>query len=255
MMKYSKKIKFILSGIMCVALMISLCLTAFAKTTSEITFGKNFVFNPGTSDLFSNYKNLLPGESRSQQIKINNSSSDPVKFYLKFSSAQQDKNLTQAEKDLVMDLINNKIKITVKDLNGKEVYSGNLGGTNNLTQTTGGKTAETFFLGDLSAKTSKSFTAELEMDSSVGNEYQGLSGNVTWIFTAEQNGKSEDIIINDSNPPLAGLPNGGNGTIGGSGLINTGDPNSIVMWSVMLVGAVGTFVFIELKRRKSKNAS
>jgi|GEM_PF-3517901 len=259
-MKYNNIKKIILSGVMCVILMISLGITAFAVAPSEITFGNNFTFNPGTSDLFSNFKGLLPGESRTQEIKISNKSSESAKFYLRIAASEQDKTLTKEQQDLVWDLIYNKIKVKVKDLNGKIIYDGSIGGDKNSSKTPDEVTEGTFFMGEISANTDKAIKVELIMDESVGNEYQGLSGSVKWIFIAEQNGNTETIEINDGRIPLANLPGSINGNGTGAGIIgaivNTGDTSKIIMWSTLLVSVGIAFAIVSVvKKKKSQEAN
>lgn len=248
-MKYSKIIKLVLSGIMCIALIVSLGMTGFAVEPSEITFGKSFKFEPGTNDLFTEYKRLIPGDSKTQQIKINNKSSDSANFYLSIAAAEQNKNLSQAEQDLIWDLIYNKIQIKIKDVNGKEIYNGSIGGDKNSSMVPDEITDGTFFMGEVPANTSKEITVELEIDESIGNEYQGLSGNINWIFTAEQNGSSEDIVIEEGKVPLGGIP-----SIGGL-IINTNDPANMAMWASIIACSVGLVIFVEVKRRKAKGTA
>lgn len=259
MMKYNNIKKIVLSGVLCVILMISLGITSFAVATSEITFGKKFTFNPGTSDLFSNFKGLLPGESRSQEIKINNESSEIAKFYLKIAVAEQDKTLTQEQQDLVWELIYEKINIKVMDLSGKKIYDGSIGGDKSSSKTPGEDTQGTFFMGEIPANTDKAIKIELYMDETVGNEYQGLSGNIKWVFIAEQNGNTETIEISDGRIPLANLPGNINGTGDGFGIfgaiVNTGDPSKIIMWGTLLVAVGVAITIVSVKKKKTQETN
>ena len=255
-MKYNNIKKIVLSGVMCAILMISLGITSFAATPSEITFGKKFTFNPGTSDLFSNFKGLLPGQSRTQEIKINNDSSESAKFYLKIAAAEQDKSLTEEQQDLVWELIYEKINIKAMDLNGKKIYEGSIGGDKNPSKTPDEETQGTFFMGEIPANTDKAIKIELYMDESVGNEYQGLSGNIKWVFIAEQNGNTETIEIIDGRIPLANIPGNISGNGSGSGIfdaiVNTGDPSKIIMWSAVLVAVGVTIAVVSVKKKKTQ---
>lgn len=256
MMKHYKTKKILLSGFMCLVLMFSLSVPTFAQpsTPSEITFGNKFVFEPGTNDMFTNFKRLLPGETRTQEIKISNISADSAKFFLTLAVAEQDKTLTKEQQDLVWDLIYNRIQITVTDNNNKVLYIGSLGGDKNTSKVPNESTHETISLGELNSKTSQTLTIKLKMDDSIDNKYQGLAGNVNWIFIAEQNGKSSDISIGDNNVPLGGKPGGINGNGSGLGnIINTNDPSSIAFWSIILaVSAVLITVVIIAKKKKKQ---
>ncbi len=258
MMKYYKIKKIALSGFISVVLILSMCVFAFAASPSEIAFGKNFTFDAGSNDLFTNFKGLVPGEDRSQQINIKNTSSDSAKFYLKMEAAPQNENLSEEEKNLVYDLLYNRIKIKITDENKNLIYSGSIGGDANVNnQST--TTSKPLTLGEVASNKTKTITVELVMDGDIGNEYKGLSGNVRWVFIAEQNGKTDDIIVGDNDIPLGGLPGfgTGNGNDSGNsilgGIINTNDPSNIIMWSIILVASIFAIAYISYKKERQKN--
>ena len=258
MMKYNNIKKIIFSVIMSITLMISLGMTSFAKSNPEVSFGKNITFKSSTGDLFSGFKKLLPGETRTQQVSINNTSSDSAKFYLRVAASEQQQGLTDEQKDLVWDLIHNKIKIKVSDINGTVVYDGSVGGSTK-TKTPNDITQDSLFLGELAKNTAENISIEIMMDGSVDNKYQGLSGSVKWIFIVEQNGSMETIEIDDGNVPLANLPNidgqggSGDGSKFPGSIVNTGDPVQIIMWGGLLVSVVIAFTVVTIiKSKKAK---
>lgn len=63
------------------------------ETVTSVIFGENQKLKIGgeTTDLFANFKNLTPGCTRSQTIRITNSSQIPVQMYLRAELAEQEK--------------------------------------------------------------------------------------------------------------------------------------------------------------------
>ena len=117
-------------------------------------------------DLFSNMKNLMPGDSVTQEIKIGAKylGDDSVKLWLRAENANEDYRK-------LVETCGQWVNLTVK--NGKGEIVGDLASGVELGQFSGRNKSETI-------------TVELSIDLEAGNELQGLIAEVDWVFTAEQ---------------------------------------------------------------------
>lgn len=161
-------------------------------------------------DLFQNFKNVMPGDSVQQyiRVKVENAGLDTVKIMLRSGNTNEDcakllgmKVVTDAEGNETWEpdrTIEHPATLTavVNGLDGKEhtftewlqekkrvifnegtddretfVYSGDLG--------------EGVYLGAYSGETERNVSVVLSIPKEAGNELQGLTAEMDWIFTAE----------------------------------------------------------------------
>lgn len=145
--------------------------------------GEGFVFTGLGTDLFTSFKNLLPGCARTQQIMLINSSGESVDLYLHAQAAQQE-GISEEQLMLIQKLLTEyaQIQICRED---QILYSGPVDG--NLTGTTGIRMDEAgkLYLGTLAAGEERSLTVTLQLSPEMENEYQSLTGKVDWVFTAQ----------------------------------------------------------------------
>lgn len=136
---------------------------------------KGFDITSTETDLFANFKNLMPGTSRTQIIKVTNSSNKEVEISLKAEAVDQDK-MSSSQLALVEQLLNEYATITIQ--NGEEtLYSGAISGNPELQNAAAS-------LGTFAAGTEKDMTVSLSISPKMDNRYLDLLGKVRWVFTA-----------------------------------------------------------------------
>ena len=148
--------------------------TAFAA--SSVTYdgnAKKFVFEPGSdhspTDLFTDLKGMMPGESITQRISVKNDVSNDVKIklYLRSSGA------SEGSEDLL-----SKLKLRVSQDGGSNLFDAPASETAQLTDWV---CLGTFYSG---AEISLNVTVDVPAD--LGNEYQNAVGHLEWHFKAEE---------------------------------------------------------------------
>ena len=134
----------------------------------EFTSNKEFVFG-NDGDLFSAFQTLVPGETRTQEITITNSSDEAVEIFF-FSSE-----LTGSSE--LLEFLEDYVTITIVDEDGTTIYTGPLNSAN---------LQQEISLGTFAAGETRSFYIELEVDPAADNTYQSLMAeNIQWTFVAQ----------------------------------------------------------------------
>ena len=184
-----------ISFILMLLLVMSFATTAFAADSS-ITFtgfSSGFEFQPGSeyteTDLFQNFKNVMPGDTVTETITFTNSATDCdfVNLYMRAEAHDETDNPLSpkvAEKETVATMTEFLSKLSMKVWNGTElIYDASpdeLDGleTNRLLGTF--RTGETATL-----------KVELTVPIDLGNEYANRVGEVDWIFHVEAYNESQ----------------------------------------------------------------
>ena len=229
----NRTMRALFSLVMTLVLVVALAAPAFAATASITYKGQKdqFVFDPST-DLFRNFKGVMPGDTLEQSITFTNKSTDSnyVKLYVRAVAHDTSNPLTKPVKD-------NETIPSMEDFLSQldmEVYCGKkqifkaspdeLGGMKNKV-----------LLGTFKKNASATLTVKLNVPIELGNEYANRMGEVDWIFTVEA---------------FKGTP-----STSDDRLIQTGQLN----WPILALGA-GSLVFLilggtmVLSRKKRKNA-
>lgn len=168
----------------CLALVLSLLMLGStmvsAIDTATVTFdeSKQIVM----TGLFDNFLGVMPGDTRTESITINNDCADYdyIKVYLRAEANSTD-NIQSVEDaaDEDVALMNDflaQLNMTV-DVDGEAIFDDALDGASTL--------SENVLLGTLNKNESMSFDVTLEVPIEMGNEYAIRSGEVDWIFTIE----------------------------------------------------------------------
>ena len=245
------------SLILAIILIFTLPLTAFAADSAIIFEGKSagFTFEPGSeytaTDLFDNFKDVMPGDVLTEEITIKNNASDCdyIKLYIRAIAHDEDDNpLTYDEAfesedgndqadmegqrdETVATMANFLAQLSMKVYHNEtliqEVSPDQLNGlVNNI------------FLGTYRRGSTGKLMVELEIPLSLGNEYANRVGEVDWVFTVE--------ALDDPVPPT---PTPAPGVI----TPQTGDNSNLLIYVCgVLIGAVIFVALIYVKKVKNK---
>ena len=172
-------------------LLCSLAISSYAA--SSVTYNANadeFIFAPGSqyspTDLFTEYKGLMPGDSVKQEITVRNDSSKEVKvnIYIRSLGAQN-------ETDDFLSQLNLSV---AKSENNEMAYMFNA-----AADQTDGMT-DWVFLGTLYSGGEVNLVLNLDIPIELGDEYQDAIGYIDWEFKVEELPVDPD----DPRPPHTG---------------------------------------------------
>lgn len=157
----------------CLALLLALAMCGSAMAAASVSFvggAEKFVFLPGSeytdSDMFENFKNVLPGDVLTQKITVKNDSSMQVRIYMKAEP------VSEIHEDFL-----SQLDLTV-DCKNKEIFDAAASETAQLTNFT--------LLGTFKKAGSTELTVTLTVPEDLGNEYMGSIGIVPWTFMVEE---------------------------------------------------------------------
>ncbi|MBR4036527.1 MAG: LPXTG cell wall anchor domain-containing protein [Oscillospiraceae bacterium] len=219
-------------------------MAGFALTSSAagiVTYegdAQEFIFAPGTeyslTDLFTDFKNVMPGDTISQTVRLvnNGKGGTTTRFYMKAlgPAAADDKDLVYNEDKLgngnegdgyTDKPLNNEVlkqlNLTVKLVKGdKTLFDAPADQTAGLT--------DWVHLGDLRKGGEIDLEVTLEVPIEMGNEFQDVAGALDWAF------KIEEI-------PDPAVP-------------DTGDNTNVMLYGGMFgVAAMALIVLIVLKKK------
>ncbi len=218
-----KIISMLISLLVVTAMTCSLSICAYAAgTVTYSADSSKFIFEPGSShsptDLFTEYKGLMPGDSIRQDITVKNDSSYgvKVKLYVRSHGAHEDS----------VDFLS-KLHLTVaKSENNEMAYMFDA-----AADQTGGMT-DWVYLGTLYSGGEVNLILNLDIPIELGNEYQDAIGYIDWEFKAEE----LPIDPDDPKPP------------------QTGDNSNLYLYA-MLASVSGIALVILIPKRKKDTAN
>ena len=155
-----------------------------ASADSIVVFkggAENFVFYPDgdftDTDLFGSMKNMLPGDIRTENIVVRNTTSefDNVKIYLRAQPAEEVTGVCQGSDVTLREFLEN---FTLSVKNNGEIISDSLA-SNPAVLT------ENVLLGDFHSGEETNLSVEVTALETLSNRFEYCSGEVKWIFTAE----------------------------------------------------------------------
>ena len=176
-------------------MVMSLASTAFAASP-DITFNgfsKGFDLQPGSeytkTDLFGNFKNVMPGDTVTETITFTNSATDCdfVNLYMRAEAHDETANPLSskvAEKETVATMTDFLSGLSMKVWNGTElIYDSSPDEPDGLKSNK--------FLGTFRTGETATLKVELTVPIDLDNEYANRLGEVDWIFHVEAYNESQ----------------------------------------------------------------
>ena len=232
-----KTTKRLFSLVLAMVMMAGFAITSSAAgvVTYEGKSGEEeFVFTPGTeydaTDLFTDFKNLMPGDTITQKIRLVNDGKDgtTTKFYLKalgpkdiadgtvLGNGNDDDGFTDKE---VYQKLLSQLNLTVKLVKGdKTLFDAAADQTDGL--------SDWVLLGSLRKGGEIDLEVTVEVPSEMGNEFQDVAGVLEWRFKIEE--------IPDPEIP------------------DTGDNTGTLMYAAIFGGAVMALIIVIILKKKAK---
>ena len=213
------KLKKIFLILFVVVMMLCLCIPAFAEDGNVSYAGdaEKFIFSPGSeyspTDLFDNFKSVMPGDSLTQKILVCNDLKNEVdiKIYMRSLGAQLETNEFLSQ-----------MTLTVKQDGGSELYEAPADQTAQLT--------DWVCLGTVHSGGKVTLDVMLDVPIDMDNGFQEAIGYLDWEFKVEE--IPEEPVI-----PL--VP-------------DTGDDSNVVLWMFIMILAAGTIITaIEVVKKKN----
>lgn len=210
--------KKLFSSILSLLLVLSLATTAFA--VGSVTYegsAKDFIFAPGSkyskTDLFSGFKDVMPGDTLMEQIVIKNRASRNVKIRLYMRSQG-----AQANTDDFL----SQLKLTVEQVGDSVLFAAPADETAKLTDWT--------YLGTVYSGGKITLNVNLEVPITMGNEFADDIGYIDWQFKIEELPVSPD----DPVPP------------------RTGDTTNLCLYGGIMVFSLAALVVLLLSAKRKK---
>lgn len=215
-----------------------------ATAVNFVSPSAGFEYDAVNNNLFSGFKNLVPGESVSQIIKFTNQWNENAEISIWADSADQVS--TSQSREVVEKMLREYATIVITDEDGEMIYTGPVWGNLDLESNILNSMQYPRTLGTFSPGETKTFNVTLSLDPSMDNEYKNMLGRVKWCFSAKgvlDDGTSSDATSSDNSSNT--------GDYVTTTPVKTGYENRTVFFAgMMVVSAAVLCVFVLLKRRK-----
>lgn len=200
--------------------------TIYSADTNIIFDGnsEDFIFLNGSQDLFDNFKNIMPGEIRKQDIILKNNDHRELRFYL--------------SAEVIRSLDNDTSGLSIYNISianeGEEFYKGTL---DDLAKLSAGRMSDDTLLATLQKGETTTINMTLEVNGdSMDNTYQNREGLIQFRFSVEE--------LDDATTIVEIIKNVYQG-------IRTGDA-TVITPLIGLIGGSGIIIMFLLKRKKDK---
>ena len=212
-----KKIKKLSSLALLMLMLLCCSLSVFAG--GRVTYdgnAKEFIFDPGSeyspTDLFPDFKGLMPGDTVTQKITIDNKVDKKVKIKLYMRSLGAE----PGSEDLL-----SQLQLTVKQDGDSELFDAPADQTAQLT--------DWVYLGTIYSGGKIDLDVSVNVPLSLDNRFQNAIGYLDWEF------KVEELPISPEDPKAP----------------QTGDENNLLLWSSLLILGVGAVATAGVLKKKS----
>lgn len=182
-----KKRSWMIVALLTVLMMVCSLTSALASSeTSQVIYegdAQKFVFVPASTDLFGNFKGVMPGDVLSQKITVRNNASNgvKVKIYL------QAQGVVEQTQDFL-----SQLKLKVVQQGSNVLFDAPADQTAGLT--------DPVCLGTFYSGAEVELEALLEVPITLDDTYQDAMGTIRWVFTVEE----YPIEPTDPKPPVTG---------------------------------------------------
>lgn len=214
-MKYVRKL---CAGLLCLLLVLGMGLTAFAA--GSVTYDGNardFIFLPGSedspTDLFGDFKALMPGDTVTQEIQIRNDAANKVKIRLYLRSLGAQENTAE---------FLSQLKLTVEQEGDSILFEASADQTAQLT--------DWVYLGTVYSGGEITLRVTLEVPITMGNAYQEQIGYIDWQFQVEE----LPIGPTDPEPP------------------KTGDTSNLFLYTSLMIFSAAALSMLLLGRKRRR---
>lgn len=249
-----KQLKHAISALALSATLALACAPVALAADSSATFKDHaevFVFANGSAytetDLFDNFKGVMPGDNLRQTVVVANQDPDglPAKIYLRAEAHDEAGNPLSpsvAQAETVASAADFLAQMTMTVRNGNEII---FQGAPHVE----GGLSENVLLGEFAQGETRTLTVELNVPLEMGNEYMNRVGEVDWIFSVEE---LDPVIPEEPEGPEApGTPDAPGNPDGG--FATTGDMMGTLAAAAAGVAAlVGAVLLLARKMRKSE---
>lgn len=214
-----KRIAYLLLAAM---LLLSAAMTAFAADGNVTYTGDagKCIFAPGSeyslTDLFPNFKDVMPGDSLTQTITVHNKASDKVriKIYIRSLGAHADSEQFLSQMRLRVE----------KSANNTMAYMFDAAASQSAQLT------EWTLLGTLYSGGTVNLDVILDVPVEMDNEFQNRVGYLDWEFMIEE----ENVQPGDPEPP------------------KTGDDSPLLLWAGLMALSLVLLILLLIGKRKKK---
>ena len=214
--------KKIITVLFTVVLLLSSTVTVFAAD-GKVTYSGNagnFVFEPGSdhslTDLFPNFKGVMPGDTLTQKITVKNDADNKVKvkIYIRSLGAHED------SKEFL-----SQLGLKVKKSSDNDMAYMFDAAANETAQLT-----DWVYLGMLYSGGEVNLDVTLDVPTSLDNEYQSKIGYLDWEFMIEE------FPVEPGDPQAP----------------QTGDNSNMGLWFALMISSLAMLIILLFWRKKDK---
>ena len=199
------------------------CALPVCAADGKVTYNSNageFVFSPGSehslTDLFPNFKDVMPGDTLTQKITVKNDADNKVKvkIYMRSSGAHEDSAEFLSQLGLKVQKSGDNETAYMFDAVADE--------TAQLT--------DWVCLGMLYSGGEVNLDVTLNVSVELDNDFQKKIGSLDWEF------KIEEFPVEDSDPQAP----------------QTGDVGNIAVWFALVIAAVSILIILLFRKKQDK---